>query len=162
MVPFLAIVYAAVCWNVLHFLFEYYTLHPTDPELVYPARLPPHLNWKKNKFPIRRSVLPGTCPNICPPHPTKCQPNNPQQPFSPVSFFYVLLFNVEAPLRLIGFLKNVSVGLFALNSGIFFFTSIGMGLLGVRVTYGVLTGELDPNKPRAPPPSSPEEVGPDA
>lgn len=47
MVPFLAIVYAAVCWNVLHFLFEYYTLHPTDPELVYPARLPPHLNWKK-------------------------------------------------------------------------------------------------------------------
>lgn len=106
-------------------------------------------------------MLPGTCPNVCPPTPPSVSQIIHSNHFLPFLFF-VLLFNVEAPQRLIGFLKNVSVGLFALNSGIFFFTSIGMGLLGVRVTYGVLTGELDPNKPRAPPPSSPEEVGPDA
>eukprot|EP00980_Cylindrotheca_fusiformis_P004661 scaffold991_cov128-Cylindrotheca_fusiformis.AAC.33 len=40
--------------------------------------------------------------------------------------------------------RNIAMGLISLASGFFGVTGIGIFLLGVRVAYGVLTGELDP------------------
>ena len=40
--------------------------------------------------------------------------------------------------------RNVAMGLISLASGFFFVTGLGIFGLGVRVTYGVATGELDP------------------
>mmetsp|Transcript_42712 Transcript_42712/g.103313 ORF Transcript_42712/g.103313 Transcript_42712/m.103313 type:complete len:297 (+) Transcript_42712:78-968(+) len=40
--------------------------------------------------------------------------------------------------------RNVSMGLISLASGFFGVTGFGIFLLGVRVSYGVMTGELDP------------------
>jgi len=43
-------------------------------------------------------------------------------------------------------LQTVAVGLSSLAAGIFGVTALGLMLLGFRVLFGVLTGELDPNK----------------
>lgn len=40
--------------------------------------------------------------------------------------------------------RNVAMGLISLASGFFGVTGLGIFLLGVRVAYGVITGELDP------------------
>jgi hypothetical protein len=40
--------------------------------------------------------------------------------------------------------RNISMGLISLASGFFGVTGLGIFLLGVRVAYGVMTGELDP------------------
>ena len=40
--------------------------------------------------------------------------------------------------------RNVAMGLISLASGFFGVTGLGIFLLGVRVAYGVATGELDP------------------
>ncbi|CAJ1962350.1 unnamed protein product [Cylindrotheca closterium] len=40
--------------------------------------------------------------------------------------------------------RNVSMGLVSLASGFFGVTGLGIFLLGIRVAYGVITGELDP------------------
>jgi hypothetical protein len=40
--------------------------------------------------------------------------------------------------------RNVAMGLVSLASGFFGVTGLGIFLLGVRVAYGVMTGELDP------------------
>ena len=40
--------------------------------------------------------------------------------------------------------RNVAMGLISLASGFFGVTGLGIFLLGVRVAYGVTTGELDP------------------
>jgi hypothetical protein len=40
--------------------------------------------------------------------------------------------------------RNVVMGFFSLASGFFGVTGLGIFLLGVRVSYGVITGELDP------------------
>jgi hypothetical protein len=40
--------------------------------------------------------------------------------------------------------RNVAMGLISLASGFFGVTGLGIFLLGVRVAYGVMTGELDP------------------
>jgi len=40
--------------------------------------------------------------------------------------------------------RNVAMGLISLASGFFFVTGLGIFGLGVRVAYGVTTGELDP------------------
>eukprot|EP00804_Cyclotella_cryptica_P008726 CCRYP_020480-RA/>CCRYP_020480-RA protein AED:0.44 eAED:0.44 QI:0/0/0/1/1/1/2/0/262 len=47
-------------------------------------------------------------------------------------------------LRLAGVFRNVVVGLTSLASGFFGVVGVGIFLLGVRVAYGVLVGELDP------------------
>ena len=46
--------------------------------------------------------------------------------------------------RLTGVFRNVVMGLSSLASGFFGVVGIGIFLLGVRVAYGVVTGELDP------------------
>lgn len=46
--------------------------------------------------------------------------------------------------RLTGVFRNVVMGLSSLASGFFGVVGIGIFLLGVRVAYGVMTGELDP------------------
>lgn len=40
--------------------------------------------------------------------------------------------------------RNVAMGLISLASGFFGVTGLGIFLLGIRVAYGVMTGELDP------------------
>lgn len=40
--------------------------------------------------------------------------------------------------------RNIAMGLMSLASGFFGVTGLGIFLLGVRVAYGVITGELDP------------------
>jgi hypothetical protein len=40
--------------------------------------------------------------------------------------------------------RNIAMGLISLASGFFGVTGVGIFLLGVRVAYGVMTGELDP------------------
>lgn len=40
--------------------------------------------------------------------------------------------------------RNIAMGLISLASGFFGVTGLGIFLLGVRVAYGVMTGELDP------------------
>ena len=40
--------------------------------------------------------------------------------------------------------RNISMGLISLASGFFGVTGLGIFMLGVRVAYGVMTGELDP------------------
>jgi len=57
--------------------------------------------------------------------------------------------------RVTGVFRNVVMGLSSLASGFFGVTGLGIFLLGVRVAYGVATGELDPtplqkNKDAAP------------
>jgi len=44
--------------------------------------------------------------------------------------------------------RTVILGLVSMFAGISGVTSIGMYGLFIRVTYGVLTGELDPNQPQ--------------
>lgn len=46
--------------------------------------------------------------------------------------------------RSAGLIRNVSMGLVSLASGFFGVTGLGIFLLGVRVSYGVMKGELDP------------------
>lgn len=46
--------------------------------------------------------------------------------------------------RLAGVFRNVVMGLFSLMSGFFGVIGLGVFMLGVRVAYGVVTGELDP------------------
>mmetsp|Transcript_61383 Transcript_61383/g.150229 ORF Transcript_61383/g.150229 Transcript_61383/m.150229 type:complete len:316 (+) Transcript_61383:86-1033(+) len=47
--------------------------------------------------------------------------------------------------------RNITMGMISLASGFFGVTGLGIFLLGVRVAYGVMTGELDPTpiKPSA-------------
>jgi hypothetical protein len=47
-------------------------------------------------------------------------------------------------IRVTSVVRNVSMGLVSLASGFFGVTGLGIFLLGVRVAYGVITGELDP------------------
>jgi len=50
------------------------------------------------------------------------------------------------PAQRLGFVFQAAVvGLSSLAAGIFGFTGLGILLLGLRVAFGVLTGELDPN-----------------
>jgi hypothetical protein len=46
--------------------------------------------------------------------------------------------------RVSGVFRNIIMGLSSLASGFFGVTGLGLFLLGIRVAYGVLTGELDP------------------
>ena len=46
--------------------------------------------------------------------------------------------------RLFAVFRNAVMGLVSLASGFFGVTGMGLFLLGVRVSYGVMTGELDP------------------
>ena len=46
--------------------------------------------------------------------------------------------------RLAGVFRNVVIGITSLASGFFGVTGLGIFLLGIRVAYGVFTGELDP------------------
>ena len=46
--------------------------------------------------------------------------------------------------RLTSVFRNVVMGLSSLASGFFGVVGIGIFLLGIRVAYGVMTGELDP------------------
>lgn len=55
-----------------------------------------------------------------------------------VSDFYV----VE---RLAAVFRNIVIGIISLATGFFGVTGLGIFLLGVRVAYGVATGELDPS-----------------
>jgi len=52
--------------------------------------------------------------------------------------------DVYAIQRLASVFRNLVMGLFSLMSGFFGVTGLGVFLLGVRVAYGVLNGELDP------------------
>lgn len=47
-------------------------------------------------------------------------------------------------IRVTSLVRNVAMGLVSLASGFFGVTGLGIFLLGVRVAYGVITGELDP------------------
>lgn len=47
-------------------------------------------------------------------------------------------------IRVQSVVRNVAMGLISLASGFFGVTGLGIFLLGVRVAYGVITGELDP------------------
>jgi hypothetical protein len=47
-------------------------------------------------------------------------------------------------IRVTSVVRNVAMGLVSLASGFFGVTGLGIFLLGVRVAYGVITGELDP------------------
>ena len=51
---------------------------------------------------------------------------------------------VYAVARVTAVMRNVVMGLVALATGFFGVTGMGIFLLGVRVAYGVVTGELDP------------------
>jgi hypothetical protein len=61
--------------------------------------------------------------------------------------------------RLASVFRNVVVGLASLASGFFGVVGVGIFLLGVRVAYGVMTGELDPTPIKRP--KSEEIVLPD-
>ena len=52
--------------------------------------------------------------------------------------------------RVAGVFRNVVVGLSSLASGFFGVVGVGIFLLGVRVGYGVITGELDPTPIKVP------------
>lgn len=52
--------------------------------------------------------------------------------------------------RISSFIRQVVVGTGALGTGIFGVTALGLGALGVRVTMGVVSGELDPSLPQIP------------
>ena len=58
--------------------------------------------------------------------------------------------DVYAVQRLASVFRNVVMGLFSLMSGFFGVTGLGVFLLGVRVAYGVLIGELDPTPIKKP------------
>lgn len=49
-----------------------------------------------------------------------------------------------------GVFRNVVVGLSSLASGFFGVVGLGIFLLGVRVGYGVIMGELDPTPIKVP------------
>jgi len=53
-------------------------------------------------------------------------------------------------LRTAQVFRNVVMGLISLASGFFGVTGLGIFLLGVRVAYGVMTGELDPTPIKKP------------
>jgi hypothetical protein len=57
--------------------------------------------------------------------------------------------------RVAGVVRNAVMGLSSLASGFFGVTGLGIFLLGVRVSYGVMTGELDPTPIK---PSAKDEV----
>lgn len=61
---------------------------------------------------------------------------------------YFVLHPVESDAfvveRVTAVMRNVIMGIVALASGFFGVTGLGIFLLGVRVAYGVATGELDP------------------
>jgi len=61
---------------------------------------------------------------------------------------YFALHPIESDLyvvtRVTAVFRNVVMGLVSLASGFFGVTGVGIFLLGVRVAYGVVTGELDP------------------
>jgi len=61
---------------------------------------------------------------------------------------YFVLHPVESDAfvveRVTAVMRNVVMGIVALASGFFGVTGLGIFLLGVRVAYGVATGELDP------------------
>lgn len=52
--------------------------------------------------------------------------------------------NVYFVQRVSGVFRNIVMGLSSLASGFFGVTGLGLFLLGIRVAYGVVTGELDP------------------
>ena len=52
--------------------------------------------------------------------------------------------------RLTGVFRNAVMGLSSLASGFFGVVGIGIFLLGIRVAYGVMTGELDPTHIKRP------------
>jgi hypothetical protein len=52
--------------------------------------------------------------------------------------------NVYFLLRVTSVFRNVVMGLSSLASGFFGVTGVGILALGIRVAYGVMTGELDP------------------
>lgn len=56
----------------------------------------------------------------------------------PIDSDFYVVERVQAVVR------NVVIGLFSLASGFFGVTGMGILLLGIRVAYGVATGELDP------------------
>lgn len=58
--------------------------------------------------------------------------------------------------RVAAVFRNVVVGLISLASGFFGVTGFGIFLLGVRVAYGVATGELDPTPMKKNQEASPE------
>jgi len=63
--------------------------------------------------------------------------------------FFTHPVSVDAPYmfaRLASVFRNVVMGITSLASGFFFVTGLGIFLLGVRVTQGVVSGELDPEK----------------
>jgi hypothetical protein len=61
---------------------------------------------------------------------------------------YFVLHPIESDTyaveRVTAVMRNVVMGIVALASGFFGVTGLGIFLLGVRVAYGVATGELDP------------------
>jgi len=56
--------------------------------------------------------------------------------------------DVYIAMRISAVVRTVILGLVSMFAGISGVTSIGMYGLFIRVTYGVLTGELDPNQPQ--------------
>lgn len=54
--------------------------------------------------------------------------------------------------RLVNVASTVFVGMAALGAGVTGMTALGLFLLSCKITIGVATGELDPNKKRAPAP----------
>jgi hypothetical protein len=55
--------------------------------------------------------------------------------------------DMDRAQRISSVVRTVILGLTAMFAGISGVTSVGMYGLFIRVTYGVLTGELDPNMP---------------
>ncbi|CAM9908518.1 unnamed protein product [Laminaria digitata] len=53
--------------------------------------------------------------------------------------------DILAVARMTSFIKQAVVGLFALGSGIFGVTALGMGIMAGIVAVGVAKGELDPS-----------------
>ena len=65
-----------------------------------------------------------------------------------IQLFYTHPISVDAPYlftRIATVFRNVVIGLCTLASGFFTVTGLGILLLGIRVTQGVVSGELDPN-----------------
>ncbi|KAL3908585.1 MAG: hypothetical protein SGARI_002992 [Bacillariaceae sp.] len=78
------------------------------------------------------------------------------------SFFAFAVAAVYFVLRTAQVFRNLVMGLISLASGFFGVTGLGIFLLGVRVAYGVVTGELDPTpikKPTMPGKQSEDEKG---